>query len=70
MTNTQIQLKKRKIARACIILVISITIFGTITAFLGYRNNTLKNNILSTYNSEIEVNSPNNSSFFESQKNK
>lgn len=70
MTNTQIQQKKRKIACACIILVISITIFGTITAFVGHRKNTLKNNTLSIYNSENEVNSPSNSGFFNSQKNK
>lgn len=70
MTNTQILQKKRKIARVCILLVISITLFGTITAFVGHRNNTLKNNTLSIYNSENDVNSPSNSGYFNSQKNK
>ena len=70
MTNSQIQYRKKKIAHVCLVLLICIAVFGTVSAYIGDKNNMLKNNISSILNAKKNSNSSENTHIYNNQKNK
>ncbi|NLI71169.1 MAG: hypothetical protein GX361_00365 [Bacteroidales bacterium] len=71
MTNEQIQHRKNTIAKVCVILLICITVFGTVSAFVENRNNELRNNVSSISNFEQQdADLHGNTHIFNNQKNK
>lgn len=69
MEQEKIQALKQKIARGCVVLLICITVLGTVMALTDTRTTSLRKNIT---NSKIDKSksTPSNSTYFESQKQK